>query len=529
MDDTPFHRLLPGTVSIEDVSSEHERLILQPQPSLDPEQPLNWSKARKVVHYGIVCFYALMTFVLLDIGTVVWSPMNLELGISYEDMNYSFASCCAGIAVGCIFFVPLAVNYGRRPVYIVSTAIQLATGIWQAKVNTGPELITVNVVSGAAGAISESIVQITVADLFFVHERATMNGVYLMMVNMGSFLAPVAAGYVAVAMGWRWIWWWTSILLGVSLLLFVFFYEESKYAVRVPAQLRRRSSETGDVYVDGEDGAVTSSAHGDVKSAEPQISKTTAEFPKRPLRERFALITREPRGAPYFQQIVEFLELFALPPVAYTALIWGSLLAWFSVLLTTLSTYFPIEPYNFSASAIGLMNLPPFIGSVIGLMFAPVNDWLILKLARRNGGTYEPEMRLWMALPGVFLVPTGMLVFGLSMTEGKPWIIPAIGLAIFGFGMSLLGDGVLTYVQDCYSKIIGSALVPIAFTRNAFATLIVFALTPWIESMGLENMFITATILCLVTLSSTIMMMIWGRRMRVWSADRYERFAARRG
>lgn len=41
-----------------------DKLILQPRPSDDPEEPLNWSAARKSVNFGIVCFYALMTFVL---------------------------------------------------------------------------------------------------------------------------------------------------------------------------------------------------------------------------------------------------------------------------------------------------------------------------------------------------------------------------------------------------------------------------------------------------------------------------------
>jgi hypothetical protein len=68
----------PGTVNIEDCPYklsilgtyfntalvEHDKLIFQPRPSDDPEQPLNWSPLRKTVNFSIVCFYALMTFVL---------------------------------------------------------------------------------------------------------------------------------------------------------------------------------------------------------------------------------------------------------------------------------------------------------------------------------------------------------------------------------------------------------------------------------------------------------------------------------
>lgn len=150
--------------------------------------------------------------------------MNEELGITFQNLNTSFAANCASLAIGCILIIPIAIICGRRPVYIVSTLIQLASTIWQAKMQTTGDLIGSNVLSGLAGAVSESIVQMTISDMFFTHQRATMNAIYLIMVNIGSFLAPVAAGYAATAQGWRWIWWWTAIFLAVTLVVMVFFY-----------------------------------------------------------------------------------------------------------------------------------------------------------------------------------------------------------------------------------------------------------------------------------------------------------------
>ena len=53
------------------------------------------------------------------------------------------------------------------------------------------------------------------------------------MVNIGAFLAPVAAGYSANSQGWRWIFWWTTILFALNLILYIFGYEDTKY---VPSQ-----------------------------------------------------------------------------------------------------------------------------------------------------------------------------------------------------------------------------------------------------------------------------------------------------
>jgi hypothetical protein len=57
-----------------------------------------------------------------------------------------------------------------------------------------------------------------------------------------------------------------------------------------------------------------------------------------------------------------FWILFTFPAAAYTALQYGSILAWFSVLATTEATYFPLPPYNFGPIGVGLLNLPAFLG-----------------------------------------------------------------------------------------------------------------------------------------------------------------------
>jgi len=145
---------------------------------------------------------------------------------------------------------------------------------------------------------------------------------------------------------------------------------------------------------------------------------TLAPYLKKSLRERYSLYTPTPSGArPFLYLVWDFLRLVRFPAIAYTALMWGASLTWFSVVLTTMSTYFTLPPYNFSPSGVGLMNLPPFIGVALALTVSASNDWIILKLAKRNGGVFEPEMRLWLGLVGVVLTPAGMLLFGLAITE----------------------------------------------------------------------------------------------------------------
>lgn len=90
-----------------------------------------------------------------------------------------------GTAVGCIFFIPLAVKYGRRSVYILSTAIMVATAVWQARMTSIFDLYLSQLIFGLASATNETIVQMTVADIFLIHQRGTANGIYMVMVMIG--------------------------------------------------------------------------------------------------------------------------------------------------------------------------------------------------------------------------------------------------------------------------------------------------------------------------------------------------------
>lgn len=272
-----------------------------------------------------------------------------------------------------------------------------------------------NAICGVAGAVSEAIVQMTVADLFFVHQRGTMNAVYLGWVFVGAGLAPVAAGYVAVAQGWRWIWWWTAVLLGMSFVGFVLFFEESKYVTDISTGNGPASASDEGVVISGKEektkGIFLSPSHSNSPSPETQ------SIPKKSYRTRLSLLTKT--NTPLLPRMYQpFIILTTFPAATFTALQYGSLLAWFSIISTSQSIYMPAPPYNFDASGIGLFNLPPFIGAIIGsIVGGPVNDWYIVKRARGNGCVFEPEMRLHLALPAVLTCPAGILLFGLGLAN----------------------------------------------------------------------------------------------------------------
>ena len=372
--------------------------------------------------------YILLTFVLIDIQFVAYTQYVDDLGMTESVYTTSLALNFSGMAVGCIFLIPWTHKYGRRPIYIFSLVVQLATAIWSATLTTNTELMASNFVMCFGAAVSETVVQMTIVDLFFINQYALVNGLFLLFQFSGAYLGLVAAGYVIDSQGWRWMWWWCAIFFGILLVLVLFFFEETIYTPAIDGQALGNPSIEVPEFQEGEDTKHSTSMRESMSLPRPLTTADdiVLQGTTNPLRKRLALVTYVPVSIRrhFYQPIV---LLCTVPAVAYAAITYGALLTWYTVITTTSTQFMVEEPYNFSASALGLLNIAPFIGTVIGTaIISSLSDWLIIRLAARNGGIYEPEMRLYPAIPGAILVSAGFALFcfgpeSVSFPILSPW------------------------------------------------------------------------------------------------------------
>ncbi|EMC92632.1 hypothetical protein BAUCODRAFT_151053 [Baudoinia panamericana UAMH 10762] len=537
----------PGTIRIELLrpTTKGSNIILQPRPTDDPNDPLNWPKKQKWWNFGLTCFYTLMVFAFIDAATPTWGPMADELGFSTEILNDSYAVGCGTLCIGAFILIPFALKYGRRPLYIVSTIVQFALCIWAARIYKTVDLMMVNVWQCFLGAIAEVIVQMTVADVFFVHERGMMNSIYIWVQNLGGYLAPLAAGYITVGQGWRWVWWWCAIFFGLLFLVDLFTYEETKFdhikaSASVPTELleqaRTHTSETvrekneKDITpavpdVDIEVGTISEAA-----ARKLSVVQVNPSIPRKTYWQKLAFTTSSPGDwGLFFRHSYQPLQiLFTIPAVGYMSLVYGVMLAWSTVMTVTLSTWMLGPPWNFTAAQIGLMSLPPFIGNTLGVLICgPMSDRTILWLSKRNNGVFEPEMRLWVMAPFVPFLPLGAFLYGYGLNNGWSWPVIAVSYAISAFGSAPISSIALTYITDSYTEIVGDALVGVTFTRNALATIFVFALSPWIEGVGMANVYVTIGVIGIAVLLFVFVFIWKGKTFRRMTAKRYRYYAER--
>lgn len=106
---------------------------------------------------------SIAAFTNLSIQTIFWQQMVVDMNVSYAQLSNAQSAQLAGLAMGCIFFIPFTIKYGRRSTYIISTALMAAVSWWTSRMNSYPELIATAVITGLSGAVNETAVQMTVS------------------------------------------------------------------------------------------------------------------------------------------------------------------------------------------------------------------------------------------------------------------------------------------------------------------------------------------------------------------------------
>ncbi|KAG4253732.1 hypothetical protein FPRO03_07692 [Fusarium proliferatum] len=520
----------PGTVRLigEDGIAETPQLVKQPMPTDDPNDPLNWSRARKSMNFIPILAVTVIIFTQTSLPLIFWVLWNQEFGWSYGQLNNANALNYVGTTVGCILFIPPAVKYGRRSMYLLTTAIIFAMAIWSARMKTLTELYISQLIFGLASATNESIVEMTIADLYFIHQRGSANGLYMVMVMIGSFLSPVIAGYMAANGNWRLCYWITTAVDGALLLYFCFFFEESKYIPRLEAQ--QLSSEVPTPIAATKKDNISETQTGEMstcvtlETSNAPLHRIDSDIPLLTWRQRMRLVTKTDESLLGIVRTAVVI-LFRFPAVMYTALTYAFCLCWISAQASIISIVFTQPPYNFGTVGVGNMSLGVFIGCILGSAYGAISDRAILWFTRRNYGYYEPEMRLQLNHFPAVCMSGGFVMFGITTAKGMHWIYPSIGSAIFGFGLGGLSDVALCVTIDSYQAITGEAFIGVAFMRNAFSIAISFALVPWLDAQGLQNMTIVMGLWALAMAFLHIPMMVWGKRIREKTETSYKRMA----
>lgn len=184
-------------------------------------------------------------------------------------------------------------------------------------------------------------------------------------------------------------------------------------------------------------------------------------------------------------------------------------------------------PYNFEARMVGVAFLSPLLfGAIACALSGKLSDTLTLQLAKRNGGVREPEHRLWGLAFSALLSTGGLIMWGVGASVSAHYMVLIVGIGLVTCGVVAASAISLSYAVDCFKEISGESFAAIMVVRNTIGFSFSYAITPWIESVGLLNCFISVSVLSFVCTSSFLVMIYWGKSFRRMSAKKYWEFVA---
>lgn len=105
--------------------------------------------------------------------------MNHNFVADISKVAYFFTTTALMQGMGALFWMPLIVKYGRRPIYVSSFALYTACAAWAGASQTYGSGLAARIVMGLAAGAAEVLAPLTISDIFFLHERGTFMGYVL--------------------------------------------------------------------------------------------------------------------------------------------------------------------------------------------------------------------------------------------------------------------------------------------------------------------------------------------------------------
>ncbi|KAH6972741.1 major facilitator superfamily domain-containing protein [Ilyonectria sp. MPI-CAGE-AT-0026] len=515
--ETSGNEFVPGTSRLEeDATSRSTQLkkaggndsdtVLVPQPSNNPNDPLNWPLWQRDLILLLLCYCT--NICVGGVGPLVSTialPIIQEFHVTFQDV--SLLSGYQVLVVGAVAPIvsALARKYGKRPVYLVSSAFLLAGSILCTFASSYDVLLTGRLLQGVGTAAFESIPFSAVGDLYFVHQRGLRMALYVSSA-VGLVLLPgMIAGVIATSMDWRWCFGILSIFMAIGTLGIVLFGWETSYVRNEPC-------------IDEPNSLVTDSQEkAEVRQLENIPSSSDVDGRRDSFLQRMKPFSGIYDDKSLLKMTLQPFYLIANPIVIWAVLINGFGQLWNVVISLVLAQIFSPPPYLMDSAQLGYLNTGPIVAGLIScLVCGVVSDHMALFISRRNNGIYEPEFRLLLVIVAPIFSTVGFFLFGYLAEQGKSPILISFVWGLAFVSTQVVGTATSSYLVDAYREVDVHIFVLSMSIKNFFFFGFSYFMNDWVAEWGPARVFqcIGGTMLALS--ATTIPAYIYGKRVRLW-------------
>jgi MFS family permease len=154
-----------------------------------------------------------------------------------------------------------------------------------------------------------------VNDLYFLHERGFMMGLYMNSISGGNTIGPLICGFVVESIGWRWHKWMAVIFTAINFLAVVLFVPETRYDRDISESLGAEST----TAIDG----LTSSSEEEIEAeksatgAVKEVSGLPPQVPKKTYWQEISLWSGVPTDTNLLEMFIRPFPLIVYPAVLF--------------------------------------------------------------------------------------------------------------------------------------------------------------------------------------------------------------------
>ena len=525
---------MPGTVLLDELAAQsmavthdlkHGRgknadLILIPQPSEDPNDPLNWPQSQKdlqlaILGLGATVFAACFGPLLVPGMMVISKELHISVTKVAQLGGYQL------LVVGATgpFVCAISSKYGKRPVFLFSGMMGIIGTIIGGCANDYHLLLVGRIVQGFATSAFESIVVTVIGDMYFIHERGLRISLLNFILGAVSSLVSVITGPITTNLGWKFCFWVLLPFCCVQWILMILFCPETSYNRDALYNLDTNTTENYDKL-----------AKLEHKNLDQEDSTPTEGTARKSFRQRLA-----PVGGIYSSDNLIRLILAPFLSLTNLAALWvivmsGLLVGWYVAVSFIMAQWFTPAPYNYSAADVGYLNIGPTLGGLCASVFmSAVSDPIIRFAAKHNKGIYEPEFRLFPMVVCFIFTILGLALYGHGLQSYWTPPVTAVIHAILLFGILVGAIASSAYILDAFRDMSNEVFIMMMAFKNFFFYGMSYYVNNWIARGGPMQMFGCFAGISALFVLLGIPMYLLGKRYRgFWARHNFMTYAGLR-
>lgn len=165
----------------------------------------------------------------IDMYLPAFPEIAAGLHTSTARISLSISSYFAGLAIGQVFYGPLLDRFGRKPPLYAGLTLFAVASLLCMMARTSEWLVVMRFLQALGGCSAAVASMAMVRDFFPVRETAKIISLLILILGVSPLLAPTVGGYVAVHLGWQWVFVILAIVALVNMLVLFWYLPEGHH------------------------------------------------------------------------------------------------------------------------------------------------------------------------------------------------------------------------------------------------------------------------------------------------------------